>query len=75
MRLLNLSLSEINQLISKLEKDSKAIKSELLKLCWHMRGGLTLTEAYSMDLADREIINSIIEENIKVTKDTGLPFF
>lgn len=75
MRLLNLDLTEINDLVSKLERDSKAIKSDLLKMCWFMRGGMTITEAYNIDLADKELINKLIEENLKITKESGVPFF
>lgn len=40
-----------------------------------MRGGLSFTEAYMLDYQDREIISKIIEENLEVAKDSGLPFF
>lgn len=75
MRLLSLDLEEIEKLVQKLEKDSKAIKSELLRITWAMRGGLSLVEAYNIDILDRELINKLIEENHKITKDLGIPFF
>jgi hypothetical protein len=40
-----------------------------------MRGGISLTEAYEMDLSDRQIINDIIKDNLETTKESGLPFF
>ena len=40
-----------------------------------MRGGLTLDEAYQLDYESREIIHTLIEENLETTKKTGLPFF
>ena len=40
-----------------------------------MRGGITITEAYGTSFKDRKIINEIITENLKTTKDTGMPFF
>lgn len=40
-----------------------------------MRGGVTLDEAYQLSYQDREIILKIIEENIKTTNETGLPYF
>ena len=75
MRLLNLSLEEINQLIDGLERESKAIKAELFKMCWFMRGGMSVTESYLTDVTDREIIASMVADNIKTTKETQLPFF
>ncbi len=40
-----------------------------------MRGGLTYHEAMELGIQDRELINSVIEDNINTTKETGLPFF
>lgn len=58
-----------------MEKETKAIKEEILKICWFMRGGVTLNEAYLLDFNDREIISGIIKENLETTKTSGLPFF
>ena len=44
-------------------------------MCWYMRGSVTLEQAYQLDTESREIISQIIEENLQVTKDSGLPFF
>lgn len=40
-----------------------------------MRGGLTYDEGMASSFQDREIMNSIIKENLKTTEDSGLPFF
>jgi hypothetical protein len=58
-----------------MEKEVRAIKEELIKLCWFMRGGLTLTEAYDTDPEDRELIGKLIESNLETTNKTKLPFF
>ena len=65
----------IKDYIEKLDKDTKALKEELFRLCWFMRGGISLTEAYELDVSDREIINSIIKDNLETTKESGMPFF
>lgn len=75
MRLLSLSLEEINNYIAELETETKAIKLDILRICWFMRGGVTLNEAYALDRFDRESISKIIEENLETTKKSGLPFF
>jgi hypothetical protein len=75
MRLLSLTTPEIEIEIAKMDRDSKALKKELFKLAWYMRGGLSFTEAYMLDYQDREIISKIIEENLGTTKETGIPFF
>jgi hypothetical protein len=58
-----------------LDDGVKALKEELFRLCWFMRGGVTLEEAYHIDVADRQIINNIIKDNLETTKESGLPFF
>lgn len=40
-----------------------------------MRGGLSLTEAFELNIEDREILGKIIEDNLDTTKKSGLPFF
>jgi hypothetical protein len=40
-----------------------------------MRGGITYNEAMMLSTKEREIIGSIIKENIETTKNSGLPFF
>jgi hypothetical protein len=58
-----------------MEEDSKKLKRNLFKICWFMRGSLTVEEAFQLDWENQEIIYSIIEENLETTKESGLPFF
>ena len=57
------------------EKDTKALKRSILKMCWYMRGSLSYDEGMTLTYEDREIINEIIKENLDATKESGLPFF
>lgn len=75
MRLLYLDNDGINSLVKEYEKDTKAIKTELYKMCWYMRGGLTIEQAHNLTIEDKEIIGKIIEDNLDTTKKSGLPFF
>jgi len=72
---LNLSIDEIMSLVDRMENETRALKQELFKMCWYMRGGLTMTEAYQLDNTDREIIGNLIRENLEITKESGMPFF
>lgn len=58
-----------------MEQEAANIRSEILKLCWYMRGGLTYTEAMQLSFNEREIVGRIIKENLETTKKSGLPFF
>jgi hypothetical protein len=61
--------------IEGMEKEAKSIRTEILKLCWYMRGGITYEQAMHLSFSEREIINGIIKENLDTTKKSGLPFF
>lgn len=58
-----------------MEKETKAIKDELYRICWYMRGGLSVSEAYNLAPDDLEVLNNIIKDNLETTKKSGIPFF
>jgi hypothetical protein len=58
-----------------MDKSVRDIKEESLKLAWYMRGGLSYTEAMNLSMGERQIINSIIKENLETTKKSKMPFF
>ena len=65
----------IDKLVQEYETDTKALREELFKMCWYMRGGLSVTESFLLTPEDRTIISKIIEDNLETTKTTQLPFF
>jgi len=75
MRVLAWSVDQILDEVKTLDGQAKQFRSELLKLCWYMRGGLSLEEAYFLCPEDRELIADIVEENLETTKRSGMPFF
>jgi hypothetical protein len=40
-----------------------------------MRGGLSMTECYDLSSEDREILNTMIKENLDTAKKIGQPFW
>jgi hypothetical protein len=70
-----LSIDGINEMVKDYELESKAIKDELFRICWYMRGGVTYSESLMLSFEDREIISKIIEKNLEITKESGQPFF
>jgi hypothetical protein len=68
-------MEEINAVVEELEGESKALKKELYKLAWYMRGALSIEEAHMLDYQDRIVISEIIKENLETTKETRMPFF
>jgi len=58
-----------------LENESKALKEEVLKLCWFMRGSLSYDEGMSLSQEDRSLMSKLIKDNLETTKKSGMPFF
>lgn len=65
----------IVKLLDSYDRDSRAIKHEALRTSWSMRGGLTYSDAMALSQTERDIISSIIKENIEITKESKMPFF
>jgi hypothetical protein len=62
-------------MIDGMGQEAMSIRSEILKLCWYMRGGLTYTEGMNLSSSEREAVGKIIKDNLETTKTSGLPFF
>ena len=75
IRILAWSVAEILEEVKNYENQQKELKSEIMKLCWYMRGGLSFDEGFSLSFEDRLLINDIVKENLETTKKTQLPFF
>ena len=58
-----------------MENQTKTLRHELFKICWYMRGGVTYNEACGMSPTEREIVSTLVKENLETTKKTGQPFF
>jgi hypothetical protein len=72
---LTLDDQEIVSMLNDYDKESKALKNEALKISWYMRGGISYDDAMALSTDERIIINNIINDNMEVTKKTGMPFF
>ena len=72
---MSLNLSEIQELSDKMERETKALKNELYRVCWFMRGSLSITEAFDLSNEDLEILSRIIKDNLDTTKKSGRDFF
>lgn len=58
-----------------MEQDTNRIRSELLKMSWYMRGGISYTDIMNLSFTERQMISKIIEENLETTQKSRLPFF
>jgi len=62
-------------MVQNMEKEVNTIKTEAIKLCWYMRGGLNYDQSMALSHSERTIISEMINQNLETTKKTGLPFF
>ena len=69
------SNEEIEDQIEKMERDSKAIKDNVLRICWYMRGSISYNDGMMLSRVDIELINKIIKDNLETTKKSNMPFF
>lgn len=67
-------MPEILREVKKIEQEAKAIKKDVLQICWYMRG-MSYAEAMNLAFDEREIISQIVKEHMETTKKSGLPFF
>lgn len=63
------------RMVEGLDKEAKQLKSELIRICWWMRGSISLDEAFALSFEERSIIADLIKENLETTKKTQMPFF
>ena len=70
-----MSQPDMLQYFAQLEKESKALKEEVLKLCWYMRGSISYDEGMSLSQEDRSLMSKLIKDNLETTKKSGMPFF
>jgi len=70
-----LSYEEIVKLIDSLDSEARAIKEEALRMAWFMRGGISYEDIMYTSKDERVLIAEIVENNMKQTKESGLPFF
>jgi hypothetical protein len=70
-----MSHDQINQMVESMEKETQSIKEEAIKMSWYMRGGLNYEQALNLSAHERQVVGTLIKENLETTKKSGLPFF
>lgn len=58
-----------------MEKYATALKDEIIRITWWMRGGITYSEAMQLGQKERELIGKLIKDNNEASKKSGVPIF
>ena len=72
---MSLSNDQIIEEIDNMEKEAKALKDDVLRICWYMRGSISYNDGMLLSQSDKDIINKIIKDNLDTTQKSGMPFF
>jgi hypothetical protein len=65
--------ADIEEYLTRLEEGIKNYKSQLFRLCWYMRGGVTIHNLlFDLSLEDIQLMNTIVQDNIEITKKSGI---
>ena len=62
-------------MVDRMDQEAKDIRQQSLKMSWYMRGGATYEDVLQMSNQERELVASLIKENLDTTKSSKLPFF
>jgi hypothetical protein len=67
-------IDDIREFLIRLDNEVKGFKLELFKISWYMRGGVSINDLlYNLGFEDRDIMYSVIKENIELTKESRMP--
>jgi len=56
-----------------MENENKKLTHDLLKMCWYMRGSISIDQAYALGPQERKIIADIVKDNMETVKKTKMP--
>jgi hypothetical protein len=49
------------------------LRKEIISMLWHMRGGMSREEAWTLSVAERRDVMKFINERIKIVQETKMP--
>jgi hypothetical protein len=64
---------EINGFLRSMQTDQEELRQLVTRMMWHMRGGLSRQEAWTLSPDERKDIIKLIEEHRELTEKTGMP--
>ena len=71
--MLTLSSSEIEAYVNQLDKECNAIRDDILRVTWYMRGGVNYEQAMQLSYEERKLIQKIVKDNFEFMKKSKMP--
>ena len=66
------SQEEVEELLMQMSVDQRELRDDIASIQWHMRGGYSLGEAWSLCWDQRLDVKKLIKERVAIIKETGL---
>jgi hypothetical protein len=63
----------LDEFLGDFERESKALRKEIVEIMWYMRGSLSRNEAWALSPAERDEYAAYIGERLKIVEKTKLP--
>lgn len=58
-----------------MDQEANDLRRNAIKMSWYMRGGVTYEDVMNMSFGERQMIASVIKDNLETTQKSKLPFF
>ena len=68
-----MSPSEIEGYVNQLDKECNAIRDDILRVTWYMRGGVNYEQAMQLSYEERKLIQKIVKDNFEFMKKSKMP--
>ena len=72
MKLLQASHEEINEILDEMRKEREIILNNIVEICFFMRGSISWNDAWDLSFNSMKAIKRRIEQNIEITKNSGI---
>ena len=58
-----------------MDKQANALRDEIIRITWWMRGGIPYEQAMQLSNKEREMVGRLIKDNTEASKKAGVPIF
>lgn len=69
---MNSTAEEIGEIITNMDANAGAMHKEIIDICFYMRGGINIDQAYQLSPQQRKFIFKRIKKNIEQTEKSGI---
>jgi hypothetical protein len=64
---------QVNEVLGDYRHYQKELRSQIVQICWSMRGSISRDEAWALSVEERKEIFEFVEERMKIVESSRLP--